>query len=240
MPSEVGRSLSTRSTRRIGVIVTDLTNPFYPHVVAPLHDELESLGYRMMLLTERSDEAVAQENLLDQSLDGVVLATATTDSRLPAQLDRRDVHVRVPQPGHRPGRRLRLRRRQRGRRPPRGPRAREARAPPHRGHLWRRPTPPRGANGNSASAWLADRGIGLPEDRVVRGPFGRHRIRGPALPAGRGAAAHRVCGNDVVAVGVLNAARAAGLRVPGDLTVIGFDDLPTGLLGGAPPHHGPP
>ncbi len=40
VPSEVGRSLSTRSTRRIGVIVTDLTNPFYPHVVAPLHDEL--------------------------------------------------------------------------------------------------------------------------------------------------------------------------------------------------------
>ncbi|MCO6698942.1 substrate-binding domain-containing protein, partial [Streptomyces sp. Vc17.3-30] len=34
------------------------------------------------------------------------------------------------------------------------------------------------------------------------------------------------CGNDVVAIGVLNAALATGLQVPGDLTVIGFDDLP--------------
>jgi LacI family transcriptional regulator len=34
-----------------------------------------------------------------------------------------------------------------------------------------------------------------------------------------------VCGNDVVAMGVLSAARSAGLRVPGDLTVIGFDDI---------------
>ncbi|UYM23126.1 LacI family transcriptional regulator [Streptomyces albus] len=59
VPSEAGRTLSTRSTRRIGVIVTDLTNPFYPHIVAPLHDELRGLGYRMMLLTERSDAAVA-------------------------------------------------------------------------------------------------------------------------------------------------------------------------------------
>jgi LacI family transcriptional regulator len=34
------------------------------------------------------------------------------------------------------------------------------------------------------------------------------------------------CGNDVVAYGVLNAAHRAGLRVPEDLSVVGFDDLP--------------
>lgn len=35
-----------------------------------------------------------------------------------------------------------------------------------------------------------------------------------------------VCANDVVAVGVLSAARTLGLSVPRDLTVIGFDDIP--------------
>ncbi|MGR3540972.1 MAG: LacI family DNA-binding transcriptional regulator [Hasllibacter sp.] len=35
-----------------------------------------------------------------------------------------------------------------------------------------------------------------------------------------------VCGNDVIAFGVLSAARRAGIGVPGDLAVTGFDDLP--------------
>lgn len=35
-----------------------------------------------------------------------------------------------------------------------------------------------------------------------------------------------VCGSDVMATGVLEGARAAGLRVPGDLSVVGYDDIP--------------
>ena len=35
-----------------------------------------------------------------------------------------------------------------------------------------------------------------------------------------------VCFNDLVAIGALNAARAAGLRVPEDVSITGWDDLP--------------
>jgi LacI family transcriptional regulator len=35
-----------------------------------------------------------------------------------------------------------------------------------------------------------------------------------------------VCGNDVVALGALNAAREMSIRVPEELSVVGFDDLP--------------
>jgi LacI family transcriptional regulator len=34
------------------------------------------------------------------------------------------------------------------------------------------------------------------------------------------------CYNDMTAVGVLKAARQAGLSVPGDLALVGFDDIP--------------
>jgi len=34
------------------------------------------------------------------------------------------------------------------------------------------------------------------------------------------------CANDIQAIGALAACRAAGLSVPGDVSVIGFDDLP--------------
>ena len=33
------------------------------------------------------------------------------------------------------------------------------------------------------------------------------------------------CGNDMIAIGVLSAAATLGLSVPGQLTVIGFDDI---------------
>ncbi|MGF1624539.1 MAG: LacI family DNA-binding transcriptional regulator [Alphaproteobacteria bacterium] len=42
-----------------------------------------------------------------------------------------------------------------------------------------------------------------------------------------------VCGNDIVAMHVYNAARAAGLRIPEDISIIGFDDnvvVATGLM----------
>ncbi|MFD8123690.1 substrate-binding domain-containing protein, partial [Streptomyces albidoflavus] len=53
---------------------------------------------------------------------------------------------------------------------------------------------------------------------------------GPGAPAPLGGAGARPPavsgGNAVVAIGVLNAALAAGMKVPDDLTVVGFDDLP--------------
>ncbi len=36
-----------------------------------------------------------------------------------------------------------------------------------------------------------------------------------------------ICGNDLIAEGVIDCVREAGLRVPEDISVIGFDDLPT-------------
>ncbi|MFF3490415.1 LacI family DNA-binding transcriptional regulator [Streptomyces sp. NPDC002795] len=228
VPSEAGRTLSTRATRRVGVIVTDMTNPFYPHVVAPLHDELQRLGYRMMLLTERSDEAVAEEKLLDQSLDGVVLATATTDSRLPALLERRGMpYVFLNRDTGRPGDFASVVDNEGGGRL-------VAQQLVELGH--RRIAGIFGAVNTTTGRErelgfrlaLADAGIGLPDDRVVRGAF-EYETGYAALPALLKAAEPPTavfCGNDVVAIGVLNAALAAGVKVPDDLTVIGFDDLP--------------
>jgi DNA-binding LacI/PurR family transcriptional regulator len=48
---------------------------------------------------------------------------------------------------------------------------------------------------------------------------------GQALAADPGVTAV-LCGNDDLALGVIRAAHAAGLSVPGDLSVVGFDDTP--------------
>ncbi|GAB2977066.1 LacI family DNA-binding transcriptional regulator [Frigoribacterium salinisoli] len=83
----------------------------------------------------------------------------------------------------------------------------------------------------------AVRAVGLQEARVelVHGDFGRERGRevGAALVAGRGADVGRasclpalvVCANDQTALGVLEAFRAAGVDVPGQVRVTGFDGI---------------
>ena len=70
-PSALGRNLVQRSTRTIGMVVTEISNPFYPNLIAPLHDELAELGYRMALFTERLEGEQANpldhlEGLFDQ------------------------------------------------------------------------------------------------------------------------------------------------------------------------------
>jgi LacI family transcriptional regulator, galactose operon repressor len=47
--------LVTRRTRTVAVVVSDITNPFYPQLVEALHEQLGRAGYRMILFNERTD-----------------------------------------------------------------------------------------------------------------------------------------------------------------------------------------
>ena len=94
VPSETGRALSSGRTRRIGLLLTDLENQFYPHVIAPMHRELEALDYQLVLQTETDDTGRVAERLLANGLDGVLLATTTVDSVLPVRLRDRGFAVR--------------------------------------------------------------------------------------------------------------------------------------------------
>ena len=85
----LGRSLSTRVTGQVGVIVSELANPFYMETIAHLYDALDRAGYRTVVLTEPPDRPVAPEQLLDGALDGAILTTTLLDSALPEALARR-------------------------------------------------------------------------------------------------------------------------------------------------------
>jgi DNA-binding LacI/PurR family transcriptional regulator len=76
-------------------------------------------------------------------------------------------------------------------------------------------------------AELHRRGLGLPPAYVKRGPFGRataSRLARQLLSLKRRPTAI-FAASDVQAFGVLDAAGRAGLAVPDDLSVIGFDDI---------------
>ena len=68
---------------------------------------------------------------------------------------------------------------------------------------------------------------GIPAHDAPRGdwsPSSGFRIGRDLLSHGAPTAVF--CANDQMALGLLHAADAAGLRVPGDLSIVGFDDIP--------------
>jgi LacI family transcriptional regulator len=226
--SHLGRGLSTRRTRRIGVVAAELTNPFYPHLVGPLQRELELAGYRSVLYVERGDDALTVTELADGSLDGVVLTTVSLQSRLPQSLTDRGVpfvllnrevdgvvsdaavvdNVRgaslmadlLVELGH-------------------------VRIAALLGPGWTSTGRDRERGFRKA---LAAHGLDLPDGLTVHGPFGFDEGRDgltELLNRGGPRPTAVFCTNDVLALGALDAAARRGLGVPDDLTIVGFDDI---------------
>ena len=228
VPSQAGRALSTRRTRKIGVISAELSNPFYPALLGPLHDALAGHGYRMVLFTDRGERPVELDPLLDGSLDGVVLTTSESNQFAARRADGPRSPVRDGQPdrrwsGRRPVRGRQPGRGDRGRRPAGGPGP-----PPCCGDLRSGVDEHRAGTGRRIPRCPGAPRCRSPPARVVQGPFdpdtgrrGLIRLMSRQTPP-----TAVFCGNDVIALGALNAAVSLGIDIPERLTVVGFDDIP--------------
>lgn len=76
-PSGVARSLRTRSTRLIGLIIADITNPFFTQLVRRVGAAVQGRGYSVLLCETNYDpaqEAAALQLLAAHGVDGVILA----------------------------------------------------------------------------------------------------------------------------------------------------------------------
>ncbi|MBC9784623.1 LacI family DNA-binding transcriptional regulator [Heliobacterium chlorum] len=75
-PNRIARSLVTRKTKTIGLILPDITNPFFPEVVRGAEDEAHKRGYNIILCNSDWDEEKEQvylSVLQQQCVDGVIL-----------------------------------------------------------------------------------------------------------------------------------------------------------------------
>lgn len=94
-PSQIARSLRSQRTEILGLVVPDISAPFYATVLRAAQQLLDDHGYRFVLMNTdwRVDREIsALETLLDHPVDGLLVAT----TGLPADEFERIVGDTVP------------------------------------------------------------------------------------------------------------------------------------------------
>ncbi|MDQ4212939.1 LacI family DNA-binding transcriptional regulator [Microbacterium capsulatum] len=84
VPNVVARGLRKRASMTVGVVIPDLTNPFFPPVVRGIEDYLQVHGYTALLAnTDEDDDAeeALVTSLLERRVDGLIMATGRHGDR---------------------------------------------------------------------------------------------------------------------------------------------------------------
>jgi DNA-binding LacI/PurR family transcriptional regulator len=230
-PSGVARSLRLRATRTIGLIVTDIENPYFPQIVSAVEDAARERGYSVLLADGRRDperEIGSLEVLAERQVDGLIIASTALTSRHKARI--RDVPcpvvivngestvAAVPAvvSDNRSGGRLAaehvlaL-----------GHRRLAYLAAPSADH-WA--VKERIAGARAAIREHAQRRASLAVIVAAEGVEGGETAARTALQAEPRTTA-LICYNDLAAIGAVRGLRGLGLAVPQDVSVVGFDDI---------------
>ena len=83
-PSGVARSLRRQRTGTLGLIVTNITNPFYPEIVRGAEDAAQHMGSSIILCNAAEDperEIAYLDLLLERRVDGVIVAAGGLTKR---------------------------------------------------------------------------------------------------------------------------------------------------------------
>jgi LacI family transcriptional regulator len=230
-PSGVARGLATQHTGTLGLVMPDVANPFFAGVARGAEDQAYSEGYNVLLCNTNEDpqrEVAILQSLEEKRVDGLVLCSSRLDERLlhpllehhPAavlvnrrlegngvgvvmvddEVGSRTITELLLQAGHQAIGFLA------------GPAASysgQQRAKGYRAAMVAAGLPYNPIWVRNCSAFVEG---GVTATRELL-------IAYPALTA-------LVCYNDLVAVGALHACAELGRRIPQDLAVAGFDDIP--------------
>lgn len=93
-PNTHARSLVSGRSRILGLIVSDITNPFFPELVKGFEDMAVQRGYEIMVSSTGYDStrmALCVRRLMERKVEGVAIMTSEMDQPLIEQLERRKV-----------------------------------------------------------------------------------------------------------------------------------------------------
>lgn len=225
----MARGLKMRRSLSIGMIVPDITNPFFPPAVRGAEDVLDQAGFSLLISSTDNDPARARRQvstMLESQVDGMLLAMARREDSLVEELraggtplvlvnrtvERGGVSAVIPDDYNG-----------------------ELQAVEHLHALGHRrigfvagPLFTSNAARRMASFREAAQRLGLPSGAAVEAEafdeVAGHRAA-LVLLAEHPQTTAVIAGNDLLAVGVIEAAQGRGLACPRDLSVVGFNDM---------------
>jgi DNA-binding LacI/PurR family transcriptional regulator len=229
-PNTQARALVSGRSRLLGLIVSEITNPFFPELIQGFEDIAVEHGYEILISSTNYDPArmaLCIRRMLERKAEGVAVMTFGVEKPLLEQLAERKVPLVFVDVGpERPGISL-------------------LRVDYH--HGIRQGVQHLAALGHrqiafvsgpkrlhSAQSRVAAFSKSLAECAIVADPAwiveGDHTMEGgidamDRLLKSKPLPTAVMCSNDMTAIGVLHKLYRAGLRVPDDLSVIGFDDI---------------
>lgn len=229
VPSAVARSLKAKTTATIGLLVPNSLNPYFAELARGIEDYCERNGY-CVILCNSDDNPDKQRSylrvLLEKRIDGLIVASAGGDSGLAQGL----AGVRTPMVivdrglegldadlvriDHEYGAYLATR---------------------HLLQLGHRDIASIGGPAHTRVAQmrlagfcraLKEAGVQVPTERMIESDFtstGGYNAAAVLLASNPPTAIF--AGNDMMGIGALRAAAERNIRVPSELSVIGFDDI---------------
>jgi LacI family transcriptional regulator len=237
-PSAIARSLATQETRTIGLVIPDVSNPFFADITRGVERLAYSEGYHVFLCNTEEDplrELAVIQSLEEKCVDGLILCSSRLDdeklvdllARLPPVVlinrclsqNNENILNSVIIDDHQSGWLATQHLIQRGHQQIgflAGPLASYSGLGRHQGYL----------------AALQDAGISFEPGWVsncqpsVEGGYEMTRqllAKCPHLTA-------LFCFNDLVAIGAIQACEEIKRRVPEDLAIVGHDDIPLAAL----------
>lgn len=235
IPNALARSLRFKQTRTIALIVTDITNPFFTTVARGVEDEASQRGFSVIFCNtdESPDEESQYVNvLLQKQVDGLLLVPTGGASEIITFLNNHTVPFvlldrRVPNAEVDVVRS-------------------DSEQAAYEGiryliELGHQRIATLGGSKNISSS--ADRAAGYRramreaglDHETHRIYFTSFTIEGGYMAAQQALAADVIptaffAANNFIAIGALRALKEAGLAVPGDMSVMTFDDLPTAIM----------
>ncbi|SFM19112.1 LacI family DNA-binding transcriptional regulator [Salibacterium qingdaonense] len=84
-PNSVAQSLKKKSTQTIGIILSDISNPFWSEVLKGVQSECTRSGYTLMVSSSEENAEVEEENVLtlkNKQVDGLIINTTGENTKL--------------------------------------------------------------------------------------------------------------------------------------------------------------